>query len=179
MKQNYLNTRQFALKLDINVGTCSYLLNGARTLTADHLDRITEVLGFPKGHFYENYIHEYLQDLDPNWRRIGPFLRKCAEIGKLDCIRETVSLLLDDLTYTTPLFDMAEELFENGNYAAAEILYENVAMSEKGSIQNAWPYVNIGCSKSGSGKTKCGISNLPTNLNPSLTGWMKSGSWMP
>lgn len=131
MKQNYLNTRQFALKLDINVGTCSYLLNGARTLTADHLDRITEVLGFPKGHFYENYIHEYLQDLDPNWRRIGPFLRKCAEIGKLDCIRETVSLLLDDLTYTTPLFDMAEELFENGNYAAAEILYENVAMSEK------------------------------------------------
>lgn len=131
MKQNDLNTRQLAIKLDINVGTLSYLLNGNRTLTVDHLDRVTEVLGFPKGHFYENYINEFLKDINPNWRRIGPFLHKCAELGKLDCIHEMASFLLDDLMYSTPLFELAEELFGSGNYKAAEILYENVAMSER------------------------------------------------
>lgn len=33
--------------------------------------------------------------------------------------------------YSTTLFELAEELFGSGNYKAAEILYENVAMSER------------------------------------------------
>ncbi|WP_334075047.1 MULTISPECIES: helix-turn-helix transcriptional regulator [Paenibacillus] len=131
IKQNDLNISQFAKKLDINVGTVSYLINGNRTLTVDHLDRMTEVLGLPKGHFYERYLEEYLQDINPDWRRIGPFLHNCATLGKLDCVRQIVSLLLDDLMYSNPLFELAEELFKNGNFDAAEILYENVAMSEK------------------------------------------------
>lgn len=131
IRQNDLNISQFAKKLKINVGTVSYLINGNRTLTVDHLDRMTEVLGLPKGHFYERYIKEYLQDINPDWRRIGPFLHKCASLGKLDCVRQIVNLLLDDLMYSTPLFELAEELFKNGNFEAAEILYENVAMSEK------------------------------------------------
>ncbi|MCA1292818.1 helix-turn-helix domain-containing protein [Paenibacillus sp. alder61] len=131
IRQNDLNISQFAKKLEINVGTVSYLINGNRTLTVDHLDRMTEVLGLPKGHFYERYIKEYLQDINPDWRRIGPFLHKCATLGKLDCVRQIVNLLLDDLMYSTPLFELAEELFKNGNFEAAEILYENVAMSEK------------------------------------------------
>ncbi|GIP46997.1 hypothetical protein J53TS2_05880 [Paenibacillus sp. J53TS2] len=130
MKDNELNLSQFSMRLNINVGTLSYLLNGNRTLTMDHLDRISEIMGVPIGHYYENYIHDYLQERNPDWRRVGPFLRKCAELDKLDCIRRTISLLMDNLMYSTSLFELAEEFYEKGLYAAAEILYENVAMSE-------------------------------------------------
>lgn len=130
IRENELNLTQFSTRLKINAGTLSYILNGNRALTIDHLDRISEVMGVPKGHYYEKYIEDYLQERDPNWRRVGPFLRKCAKLDKLDCIRRTVSLLLDNLAYATSLFELAEEFFEKELYGAAEILYENVALSE-------------------------------------------------
>ncbi len=118
------------MRLNINAGTLSYILNGNRTLTIEHLDRISEIMGVPMGHYYEKYIDDFLQERNPNWRRVGPFLRKCAELDKLDCMRRTVCLLLDNLTYATSLFELAEEFFAKEWYGAAEILYENVAMSE-------------------------------------------------
>lgn len=130
MKENELSLSQFSAKLNINAGTLSYILNGNRTLTIDHLDRISEVMGLPMGHYYEHYINDYLQERNPDWRRVAPFLRKCAELNKLDCIRRTICMLLDNLTYSTSLFELAEEFYEKGLYGAAEILYENVAMSE-------------------------------------------------
>lgn len=130
MKENELSLSQFSAKLNINAGTLSYILNGNRTLTIDHLDRITEIMGLPMGHYYEHYINDYLQERNPDWRRVAPFLRKCAELNKLDCIRRTICMLLDNLTYSTSLFELAEEFYEKELYGAAEILYENVAMSE-------------------------------------------------
>ncbi len=130
IQENELNLTQFSMRLNINAGTLSYILNGNRALTIDHLDRISEVMGVPRGHFYERYIQDYLQERNPNWRRVAPFLRKCAELDKLDCIRRTVCLLLDNLAHATSLFELAEELFEKELYEAAAILYENVALSE-------------------------------------------------
>ncbi len=69
-------------------------------------------------------------DADPNWRRMSPFLESCAKLNKLDCIQQVVNMLLDKLGYATPLFELAEKLFEDGLYEAAAILYENVALSE-------------------------------------------------
>lgn len=131
MKRNELSVSQLAKKLDFNVGTVSYILSGTRKLTIDQLDSITEVLGYPRGHFYTNYIREYLDGNRSDWRRIRPLLLNCAELDQLDCIQDVVNLLLDHLIYAGPLFDMAEELFQAGNYKAAEILYENVADSER------------------------------------------------
>lgn len=130
IREHDLNLSQFSMRLKINAGTLSYILNGNRTLTIDHLDRISEIMGVPIGHYYEKYIEDYLKERNPNWRRVGPFLRRCAELDKLDSIRRTVCLLLDNLTYSTSLFELAEEFFEKDLYGAAEILYENVAMSE-------------------------------------------------
>lgn len=131
MKQQDLSVSHLARRLCLNVGTVSYILSGTRKLTIDQLDRITEVLGFSKGHFYTNFIHEYLEDSTPDWRRIRPFLFNCVELNRLDCIREIVNLLLDNLMYSQTLFEVAEELFQAGKYEAAEILYENVADSER------------------------------------------------
>ncbi len=131
IKQHELTIRQFALELGINVGTVSHILNGTRKLTVNQLDRITEVMGFPKGHYYTEFIREYLEENNPDWRRIRPLLFNCVELDKLDCITETVNLLLDNLMYSPLLFDVAEELFQSEKYSAAEILYENVADSER------------------------------------------------
>ncbi|WP_193372626.1 DNA-binding protein [Paenibacillus terrae] len=95
------------------------------------MDRITEAMGHPVGYFYERYIEEYLTDSTPNWRRMSPFLYNCAKLNKLDCIRQVVDMLLDKLGYSEPLFELAEELFNEGMNEAAAILYENVALTEK------------------------------------------------
>ncbi|MGG1673834.1 transcriptional regulator [Paenibacillus sp. NRS-1783] len=114
----------------MNPGTVSSLINGNRKFSVYQLDRLTEAMRHPIGYYYERYIPEYLADASPNWRRMSPFLENCAKLNKLDCIQQVVNMLLDKLGYATPLFELAEKLFEDGLYEAAAILYENVALSE-------------------------------------------------
>lgn len=131
MKQNYLNGRQFAELIGVNPGTVTYFFNGQRIITVYNLDKLTEVMGYPEGYFYEQYIEDYLRDRTPNWRRIGPYLNRCVEIGKIDCFNTVVKLLMEHSIYSNLLFEMAEKLFKEGNYALAETLYENIALSEE------------------------------------------------
>lgn len=131
MKEKNLTLSQFARDSDINPGTFSSILKGVRLLTVDQLDRITELMSLPKGHYYEAYIEEHLQEINPDWRRVYPLLNSCAELGKLDSIRRVVALLLDNLLYAPLLFELAEEWFAKEMHAAAEVLYENVALSER------------------------------------------------
>lgn len=130
VRQN-LNLTQLAKQFELNPGTLSSILNGNRPLAVDQLERITMVLGYPRGYFYKTYISEYLHEKDPDWRRVKPLIHNCAELGQLDRIREIVGLLLDNPLYAQLLFDLAEELYEKGQYEAAGILYENVAMTER------------------------------------------------
>ncbi|MBM6994975.1 helix-turn-helix transcriptional regulator [Paenibacillus sp. DXFW5] len=131
MKEKSLTLSQFARDSDINPGTFSSILKGVRLLTVDQLDRITELMDLPKGHYYEAYIKEHLQEINPDWRRVYPLLNSCAELRKLDSIRKVVALLLDNLLYAPLLFELAEELFAKRMHEAAEVLYENVALSER------------------------------------------------
>ncbi|MBE0339969.1 XRE family transcriptional regulator, partial [Paenibacillus sp. 28ISP30-2] len=130
MKEKKLGVSDLARACNMNPGTISGFVNGNRKLSVYQLDRITETMGHPIGYYYEHYISEYLADADPNWRRMSPFLESCAKLNKLDCIQQVVNMLLDKLGYATPLFELAEKLFEDGLYEAAAILYENVALSE-------------------------------------------------
>ncbi|MED4953463.1 transcriptional regulator [Paenibacillus macerans] len=130
-KQNGLNISQLSKQAGLNTGTMSAILHSQRVLSVHQLDRITTVMNLPDGHFYEQYIQECLNEVAPNWRRIKPFLYRCAELDKLDCIKQTVNLLLDNLVYSSPLFEVAEDLIAQGKRMAAAILYESVALSEK------------------------------------------------
>jgi len=131
MNQEGLNLRKFAEKIDMNVGSLSYILNGNRTLSFDQLDQITSVMGLPKGSLYDQYYDEIIAGSPPNWRKIKPFLYGCAEVGNLDTFLKTVQHLLDNLVYSPHLFEVAEDFNNNGKKEAAIILYENVALSEK------------------------------------------------
>lgn len=131
MKQNQLNGREFAELIEVNPGTVTYFFNGQRIITVYNLDKISEVMGYPEGYFYEQYIEDYLRDRTPNWRRIGPYLNRCVEIGKIDCFCTVVNLLMEKSNYSKLLFDLAEKLFKQGNYDLAENLYTNIALSEE------------------------------------------------
>ncbi|RRJ65311.1 XRE family transcriptional regulator [Paenibacillus oralis] len=131
MEQNGLTLLQLSQKAGINTGSFSSILNGKRLLNATHLDSITAALALPEGYFYEQYIEEFLAQTAPDWRRAGPFLDRCAELDKLDCIRQVTGILLDNLMYLPLLFEAAEDFFQRGLKEASAILYENVAMSER------------------------------------------------
>lgn len=126
-----LNLSQLGRKAGLNAGTVSSILKGNRIMAVDQLDRMTKVLNLPEGYYYEQYIQECIVETVPNWRRIRPFLFRCAELDSLDCIRRSVQLLLDNLTYSPLLFEVAEEFFTAGKHKAAVILYESVAASER------------------------------------------------
>ncbi|MGG1618052.1 tetratricopeptide repeat protein [Paenibacillus sp. NRS-1781] len=131
MKQNGLNITQFGLVADINPGTISGIVTGNRALSVHQLDRITATLGHSKGHFYKNYIEDFLSATTPNIRRVRPLLYHCAELDMLDCIEQVVSLLMEKLAYGDALFTIAEGFFQQGKFAASIILYESIAVGEK------------------------------------------------
>jgi transcriptional regulator with XRE-family HTH domain len=130
MKQRELSISRFGQISGLNPGTMSSVMSGNRVMALNQLDRITSVMELPEGYFYEQYIQEYLNEASPNWRRIRPFLYRCAELDKLDCLRQTVGLLLDNLVYAPILFETAEDFFHNNQDKAAAILYTCVAESE-------------------------------------------------
>ncbi len=131
LKSNRLSINQFSQRSDINSGTISGILNGTRPISMQHLDGITSGMALPEGHFYELYIDEYIAGATADWRRLRPFLGRCAELGKLDCITKVTNEIMDNLSYTPMLFDLAEQWYEEDNKAAAMVLYQRVAESEK------------------------------------------------
>lgn len=130
VKENNLNTNQLAKLSGLNPGTVSSILNNKKVLSVDQLDRLTKTLKLPEGYFYEQYIKECLNEVAPNWRRIKPFLCRCVELEKLNCLKQTVDLLIDNLVYSPLLFDTAEVFFNNDKVEAAALLYKYVAESE-------------------------------------------------
>lgn len=131
LKREGRTINQFAGISGVNSGTLSSIINGNRPIAMQQLDRITAGMGLAEGNFYELYIDECIIHATPDWRRLGPFLNRCAELDKLECIRQVVHNLMDNVSYAQALFDTAEEFFQLGKREAAALLYEGVAESEK------------------------------------------------
>ncbi|WP_106768751.1 helix-turn-helix domain-containing protein [Paenibacillus faecalis] len=128
--RNGTTINQFAEKSKVNSGTISTIIKGTRPISMQQLDRIISAMGLPEGSFYELYLDEcFVQS--PNWRRLRPFLYRCAELDKLECIQRAVHFMMDRLSYIPALFDTAEDFFNQGKLDAAAIIYENITESEK------------------------------------------------
>lgn len=126
-----MSINQFSEQSGINSGTLSRIINGHQPIAMSHLERLTRGMGMPEDHFYSLYVDECLYYSAPTWRRLRPFLLRCADFDRLDCIKRIVEILLDNLIYAPMLFEVAEELFGQGKRKAAALLYENVSASEK------------------------------------------------
>lgn len=131
LTKHKLSVHQFAVACGIHSGTLSRVMKGQQALAMNHLTRVTRGMGLPEDYFYSKYVDECLFDTAPTWRRLRPFLLQCAALSRLDCIERVVQTLLDNLLYAPLLFEVAEELFEQKNWPAAALIYENVAGSEK------------------------------------------------
>ncbi len=131
LKQAGLSMTEFGHIAGMNPGTVSGIITGNRTISVHQLDRITLGMNLPTDHFYERYIEESVIDAPLNWRRISPFLYRCVQFQRVDCLQKVVSVLLDDLGYLPYLFALAEECYEQDYREAAAYLYENIAEGEK------------------------------------------------
>ncbi|WP_458124348.1 transcriptional regulator [Paenibacillus sp. Z3-2] len=131
LKTSHMTLNQFSEISGINSGTLSGTLNGLRPIGMQQLDRLTAGMGLTEGYFYELYIHECFVHTSPDWRRLGPFLYRCAELGKVDYMEEAVNLIMDNLSYAPLLFELAEQLYREGKLEAAKPLYICVAEGEK------------------------------------------------
>ncbi|MDQ0494066.1 helix-turn-helix domain-containing protein [Paenibacillus brasilensis] len=130
LKQKGLSMTQFGHITNLNVVTVSGIITGNRSLSVNQLDRITLGMNLPPDYFYERFVEECVEETPLNWRRIKPFLYRCVELGRLDCLQRAVSKFLDNPVYTHSLFELAEDLFHKGYRDTAAYLYENVAESE-------------------------------------------------
>ncbi|MEY8739216.1 transcriptional regulator [Bacillales bacterium AN1005] len=134
--ESYLKREQRSISFfsdtsGINSGTLSNILNKNRPIAMQQLDRITAAMGLEEGHFYELYIDECFVHATPDWRRLWPFLHRCADLNKLNCIEEVIRLMMDNLSYIPLLFEVAEEFYRDGKHEPAILLYETIAESEK------------------------------------------------
>ncbi|MGG4186697.1 transcriptional regulator [Paenibacillus jamilae] len=131
LKQKDLTMTEFGHMIDLNVGTISGIVTSNRSISVHQLDCITMGMNLPPDYFYERYIEECIEDFSLNWRKISPFLYRCVELNRLDCIQRVVSMLLDNPAYPPLLFELAEDSFHKGYKDTAAYLYEKVAESEK------------------------------------------------
>ncbi|WP_336766127.1 helix-turn-helix domain-containing protein [Paenibacillus sp. USHLN196] len=130
MQSNNIIHSQFADISGINSGTLSRILQGNKPISMRQLIAITAGMGLPEDYFFEDYIEECFSFLI-SIRRIRPFIFRCAELDRLEYVEQIVNRLLEDLSYVSVLFDIAEELFSNNRRLAAGILYKGVSEAEK------------------------------------------------
>ncbi|MET3212076.1 UNVERIFIED_CONTAM: transcriptional regulator with XRE-family HTH domain [Paenibacillus sp. PvR008] len=131
LKRKGLSKTAFGHISGLNPGTVSGIVTGNKSISVNQLDLITLGMEVSPDHFYERYIEECIIEEPLDWRRIGPFLYRCVQFNRLDCLQKVVSLLLDKLIYPPLLFEVAKDCFEHGYQEAAAYLYENVSESEK------------------------------------------------
>ncbi|KAF6576393.1 helix-turn-helix transcriptional regulator [Paenibacillus polymyxa] len=131
LKRKGLTMTKFGHTIDLNVGTVSSIVTGNRSISVHQLDSITAGMNLPPDYFYERYIEESIEESPLNWKKISPFLYRCIELGRLDCLQRVVIMLLDNPNYPPSLFEVAENVYKDGYNEAAAYLYKKVAESEK------------------------------------------------
>lgn len=130
MNSNQMRYSHFAELSGLNSGTLSRILKGNHPISMAQLAAITAGMKLPEDYFFEDYIDECFSFV-VSMRRIRPFMFRCAELGRLDCIEQIVNRLLEDLSYASLLFEFAEQFYSDNNRNAARILYQGVSEAEK------------------------------------------------
>lgn len=128
-----MNFSSFGELSGINRGIFSAILNGSppKPISLNQMEAITRAFGKEPGWMFDLYIEECFYDGKPNRRRVEPFLIRCAELGRTDCIREVLSRLLEDLKHVSMIFEIAETLFTSGQVQESLVFYECVVENEK------------------------------------------------
>ncbi|ASJ56290.1 DNA-binding protein [Brevibacillus formosus] len=122
----------------INPGSLSEILNGnpPRAMTIGQLDAFAKVFGREQGWLYELYTEECLSEQRISRPRLIPYLIRCVEVGRKDCIEAAVPILLENPKNILILFTLAEQLYEKGQLKESVPFYEYVIENEKDSYSD-------------------------------------------
>ncbi|RAT98944.1 helix-turn-helix transcriptional regulator [Brevibacillus sp. Leaf182] len=122
----------------INPGSLSEILNGnpPRAMTIGQLDAFAKVFGREQGWLYELYTEECLSEQRISRPRLIPYLARCVEVGRKDCIEAAVPILLENPKNISILFALAEQLYEKGQLKESVSFYEYVIENEKDSFSD-------------------------------------------
>ncbi|MCP1308709.1 helix-turn-helix domain-containing protein [Paenibacillus tyrfis] len=135
MKLHGYNLNQVAELTGINVGNLSMALNGvSRAMTIRQLDALARVFGKVPGWLYELYTEECISEEKLSRPRLIPYLVRCAEVGRNDCIEPVISKILDNPKNVSVIFPVAEKLFQKAKYKESARFYQLVVDNVKDSF---------------------------------------------
>lgn len=117
----------------INRGILSATLNGnpPKPISIKQLDQMTHALGKKEGWLYEQFMNECFEDGKANWRRVRSLLVRCVELEYINIIKQTLYYLLEDLTHIKHIFDLAEEIYNNGSKENVLPFYKCIVEHER------------------------------------------------
>jgi transcriptional regulator with XRE-family HTH domain len=129
------NLASFAKVSGLNRGSLSAILHGnpPKPISLGQLDALTMAFGFPEGWFYTLYVDECFGEEKVSRRRVEPFLIRCVETGKQQCVDETINRIME---YPKPLdviYSVAEKLFDRGKIQQAKFFYKIIVDHEQDS----------------------------------------------
>ncbi|MEC0090544.1 hypothetical protein [Paenibacillus macquariensis] len=133
IRRNGMNLQDLSQAAGMNKGILSAVINRnpPKPIAVRQLDLITSGMALPEGELYELYVDECFITNPPNWRRLRPFIQRCAELEKYECIESILHRLAEDLSFIPGLFETAELLYNQGLNKAAVLLYKCVAEGER------------------------------------------------
>ncbi|WP_245237682.1 DNA-binding protein [Paenibacillus ihuae] len=129
------NLASFAKVSGLNRGSLSAILHGnpPKPVSLGQLDALTKAFGFPEGWFYTLYVDECFSEDKVSRRRVEPFLIRCVETGKQQCVDEIINRIME---YPKPLdvvYSVAEKLFAGGKIQEAKAFYKIIVEHEQDS----------------------------------------------
>lgn len=129
------NLASFAKICGLNRGSLSAILHGnpPKPMSLGQIDAIIKAFGFPDGWLYPLYVDECFNEEKVSRRRVEPFLIRCAELGKQQCIDDTLSKLLEYPKSLDIVYSIAEKLFNKGKIDESMFFYKVVAENESDS----------------------------------------------
>ncbi|OWA35889.1 hypothetical protein B9G55_08360 [Saccharibacillus sp. O16] len=122
------NFAEFSRRSGINRGVFSLIFNASspKPISLNQLETIGQALDKESDWLFELYVEECFFNGKPNRRRIEPFLIRCAELGKPDCINQILLRLKEDFKYADMIFDVAEKLYLDNKIMQSLCFYEFV-----------------------------------------------------
>ncbi|MEK4345395.1 DNA-binding protein [Paenibacillus sp. FSL P4-0184] len=129
------NLASFSKICGLNRGSLSAILHGnpPKPMSLGQIDAIIKAFGFPDGWLYPLYVDECFNEEKVSRRRVEPFLIRCAELGKQQCIDETLNRLLEYPKSLDIVYSVADKLFNKGKIQESILFYKIVIENESDS----------------------------------------------
>ncbi|GAA4706864.1 helix-turn-helix domain-containing protein [Brevibacillus fulvus] len=154
IKARQIKQYEMAVYLGLPSSTISKLLtvNKPQLFSLAQLDKLTEMLGFEEGHYYDWFLSELRRKPVKgessyfDFQKTEQFLQKCVKLSKFSVIKEALRLIVEErwgnlefvYNFTEKLFDYAEAkykrldpTFDSEEYQLCASLYQLIIDTEQ------------------------------------------------